>query len=116
MVLLKWVIINNIDFLDAELLIKHFKMLTFKDFGLSAEIQTSLDELGFINPTPIQAKTIPFILESRQNLIALAQTGTGKTAGFALPILNQLKADTKGFAGDSPLSDSRTLFADHQGY
>ncbi|MDO8260833.1 MAG: DEAD/DEAH box helicase, partial [Candidatus Magasanikbacteria bacterium] len=70
-------------------------MKTFKDFGLSAEIQASLDALGFVKPTPIQAKTIPFILKSRQDLIALAQTGTGKTAGFALPIIQQIESDSR---------------------
>ena len=70
-------------------------MKTFKDFGLSEEIQASLDALGFLKPSPIQAKTIPFILKSRQDLIALAQTGTGKTAGFALPIIQQIESDSR---------------------
>lgn len=65
-------------------------MTTFKEFGLNPEIMKSLDDLGFTAPTPIQEKTIPFILETKKDLIALAQTGTGKTAAFGLPILNQL--------------------------
>ena len=55
----------------------------------------SLDDLGFTEPSPIQEKAIPFILKSKKDLIALAQTGTGKTAAFALPILNQIKTDKK---------------------
>jgi len=49
-------------------------------------------DLGFLEPSPIQVKTIPFILNSEKDLIALAQTGTGKTAAFSLPILNKIKA------------------------
>jgi len=66
-------------------------MKTFKELGLNSEILNSLDDLGFVEPSPIQEKSIPFILESKKDLIALAQTGTGKTAAFSLPILNQLK-------------------------
>ncbi len=51
--------------------------------------------MGFTEPTPIQEKVIPAILESKNDLIALAQTGTGKTAAFSLPILNQIKTDKK---------------------
>lgn len=65
-------------------------MNTFKSLGLNADIQKSLDAMEFETPTPIQAKVIPFLLKSRQDLIALAQTGTGKTAAFGLPIINQL--------------------------
>ncbi len=70
-------------------------MKTFKELGLNSELIKSLDELGFIEPTPIQEKAIPFILKSTKDLVALAQTGTGKTAAFGLPILNQIKADKK---------------------
>ena len=66
-------------------------MATFKELGLNTEIMKSLDDLGFTEPTPIQEKAIPFVLKSKNDLIALAQTGTGKTAAFGLPILNQIK-------------------------
>jgi ATP-dependent RNA helicase DeaD len=65
-------------------------MTKFKELGLSSDIMKSLEDLGFKEPTPIQSKTIPFILKSKEDLIALAQTGTGKTAAFGLPILNQI--------------------------
>ena len=68
-------------------------MATFKELGLNKEIMKSLDELRFITPTPVQQKTIPFILKSKKDLIALAQTGTGKTAAFGLPILNQIESN-----------------------
>ncbi len=70
-------------------------MTTFKELGLNPEIMDSLDELGFVESTPIQAKAIPFILESKDDLVALAQTGTGKTAAFGVPILNQINAKSK---------------------
>ena len=62
-------------------------MPTFKELGLRAEIVQALGELGFENPTPIQEKAIPQVLDSKKDLIALAQTGTGKTAAFSLPVL-----------------------------
>lgn len=71
-------------------------MTTFKEMGLSQEIYQAIDDLGFVNPTPIQEKTIPAILENGKDLIALAQTGTGKTAGFGLPIIQQINSNTKG--------------------
>ncbi len=67
-------------------------MTTFKEMGLSQEIYKSIDELGFHTPTLIQEKTIPAILKSKRDLVALAHTGTGKTAAFGLPIIQQ--ADT----------------------
>ncbi len=70
-------------------------MTTFKKLGLNSEIMNSLDDLGFVEPSPIQEESIPFLLKSKQDLIALAQTGTGKTAAFSLPILNQMKAKNK---------------------
>lgn len=65
-------------------------MKTFKELGLNNEILKGLDDLGFVEPSPIQEKSIPFLLEEKKDLIALAQTGTGKTAAFSLPILHQL--------------------------
>ena len=59
-------------------------MKTFKELGLNQETMKSLDDLGFTEPTPVQEKVIPFILEKDKDLIALAQTGTGKTAAFGL--------------------------------
>jgi ATP-dependent RNA helicase DeaD len=65
-------------------------MITFKETGLKPEILKALEGLGFVNPTPIQEKTIPYLIEGERDLIALAQTGTGKTAAFGLPILQQI--------------------------
>jgi len=67
-------------------------MTEFKDLGLKSDIMTSLNELEFIEPSAVQEKCIPFILKSKKDLIALAQTGTGKTGAFGIPILNQLNS------------------------
>ncbi len=63
--------------------------MTFKDFNFDSRLLDSLDSMGFDKPTPIQEKTIPLILDNK-DLIACAQTGTGKTAAYILPILNKL--------------------------
>ena len=69
--------------------------MNFSDINLNESIQKSLIDLDFINPTPIQIQTIPFLLESNQDLISLAQTGTGKTAAFGLPIINNINTKKK---------------------
>lgn len=70
-------------------------MITFHELGLNKNLLQAVDELGFVNPTPIQQKAIPQILGSEKDLIALAQTGTGKTAAFGLPILEQLSVESR---------------------
>lgn len=64
--------------------------LTFKELGLSETILTALEKKGFEKPSEIQAKTIPHMLSQTGDLIGQAQTGTGKTAAFGLPIIDQL--------------------------
>jgi len=68
--------------------------MTFNDFNLKKEILQRLKEIGFEKPSPIQEKAIPVILKGR-DVVAQAQTGTGKTAAFALPILSMIKKDQK---------------------
>ena len=63
--------------------------MTFNNLGLATEILRAVSEQGYSQPTPIQAKAIPAILKG-SDVLAAAQTGTGKTAGFALPLLQQL--------------------------
>ena len=63
--------------------------MTFKDFNLSDKLKESIDGMGFENPTPVQELAIPLILEHK-DLIACAQTGTGKTGAFLIPILDKL--------------------------
>ncbi|MBN2857378.1 MAG: DEAD/DEAH box helicase [Candidatus Delongbacteria bacterium] len=68
-------------------------MKEFREAGLKQELLDAISEMGFEKPTPIQDKTISHLLSTRKDLIALAQTGTGKTAAFGLPIIQQV--DTK---------------------
>lgn len=75
--------------------VKIFRMNDFSNYGLNQEIVKAIAELGFETPTPIQEKTIPAITTSSSDLVALAQTGTGKTAGFGLPILQMIDTASK---------------------
>ena len=68
-------------------------MSTFKELGVKSNFIKSLKEIGIKSPTEIQELTIPILLNSSIDLVGLAQTGTGKTAAFGLPILH--KIDTK---------------------
>ena len=70
-------------------------METFKDSGLHPQIIKGVEALGFVEPTPIQKMSIEHLLENTTDLIAFAQTGTGKTAAFSLPILHQLEEDVQ---------------------
>ena len=65
-------------------------MSTFDALGLRAEILRSLQEIGFSTPTPVQEQAIPLLLKTEKDVVALAQTGTGKTAAFGLPMLEFL--------------------------
>src|SRR3954452_9527909 len=63
--------------------------MSFRDFGLSDEVVQGAQAMGFVDPTPIQLRSFPLVLAGK-DLIGTAQTGTGKTAAFALPILTLL--------------------------
>ena len=65
--------------------------MQFSELGLLPALQSAVAAEGYVAPTPIQAKAIPHVLAGR-DLLGLAQTGTGKTAAFALPILQRLAA------------------------
>jgi ATP-dependent RNA helicase DeaD len=69
--------------------------MTFDETGLKPEILKAIAEMGFENPTPIQEQTIPHLLASTHDLVALAQTGTGKTAAFGLPVLHNTSMQIK---------------------
>jgi ATP-dependent RNA helicase RhlE len=73
---------------------KTVPLTSFADLRLAEPILKALAEEGYTTPTPIQAKAIPPVMEGR-NLLGIAQTGTGKTAAFALPILNHLAANRR---------------------
>lgn len=69
-------------------------MSSFKELGLSPEICQAVADLGFETPTEVQKRAIPTILASQRDLIALAQTGTGKTGAFGMPVLQQVDANS----------------------
>lgn len=64
-------------------------MKTFEELGVSEEIRRAIEELGFEHPMPVQEEVIPYLLGNRNDVIALAQTGTGKTAAFGIPVLQR---------------------------
>jgi len=70
-------------------------MSTFKELGLNDEILKALTDLGYETPSEIQEKAVPQVISSTQDLKAFAQTGTGKTAAFSLPVLQQLNTNDK---------------------
>lgn len=75
--------------------VKKAYMNTFEEIGLGPEIVKAVSDLGYENPTEIQQKAIPYVLSSQTDLVALAQTGTGKTAAFSLPVLEKIDIDEK---------------------
>ena len=77
--------------------------MSFDTFNFSPAIMAGIQAAGYENPTPIQSKAIPPILQGR-DLIGLAQTGTGKTAAFALPILQRLMTGPRGITRAAVIS------------
>ena len=73
--------------------------MTFKDLGIHNNYIKSLKELGIKTPTEIQAQAIPVLLNSKIDFIGLAQTGTGKTAAYGLPVLHKVDANKKAVQG-----------------
>ncbi len=69
--------------------------MTFEELGLKSEVLKSLKEMGFKAPTPIQEKAIPHLLKEESDFVGLAQTGTGKTAAFGLPLISKVEENTK---------------------
>ena len=70
----------------------YFILKTFEELGVSEEIRRAIEELGFEQPMPVQEEVIPYLLGNRNDVIALAQTGTGKTAAFGIPVLQRTDA------------------------
>lgn len=66
--------------------------MTFEELGVSEPLQRAVEELGFEQPMPVQAQVIPHLLSKEGDVVALAQTGTGKTAAFGLPVLQRIDA------------------------
>ena len=70
-------------------------MKTFEELGVSEGIRRAIEELGFETPMPVQDEVIPYLLGSRNDVIALAQTGTGKTTAFGIPVLQKINPKNK---------------------
>ena len=67
-----------------------FNLKTFEELGVSEEIRRAITELGFESPMPVQEEVIPYLLGNKNDVVALAQTGTGKTAAYGIPVLQKL--------------------------
>ena len=65
-------------------------MKTFEELGVSPEIRKAIEEMGYENPMPVQEEVIPYLLGNGNDVVALAQTGTGKTAAFGLPLIQKI--------------------------
>ena len=68
-------------------------MISFEELGIHADIVSALVELGFEHPMPVQEKVIPLLLEKKTDIVCLAQTGTGKTAAFGLPLIQKIELE-----------------------
>ena len=73
----------------------YISLKTFEELGVSEEIRRAITELGFESPMPVQEEVIPYLLGSNNDVIALAQTGTGKTAAFGIPVLQRLDPSSR---------------------
>ncbi|GAA3599848.1 DEAD/DEAH box helicase [Flavivirga amylovorans] len=74
-------------------------MSTFQELGLNDDLLHAITDLGFIKPSEVQEKAIPILLESETDLVALAQTGTGKTAAFGFPMLEKIDVNSRTTQG-----------------
>ena len=70
-------------------------MTSFQELGIAPEIVRAIEELGFEQPMPVQEQVIPLLLQEATDIVALAQTGTGKTAAFGLPVIQQIDPKSK---------------------
>ncbi|NRD24051.1 DEAD/DEAH box helicase [Winogradskyella litoriviva] len=74
-------------------------MSTFQELGLNEDLLNAITDLGFVKPSEVQEKAIPLLLEEDKDLVALAQTGTGKTAAFGFPMLQKIDIDSRTTQG-----------------
>ena len=74
-------------------------MKAFEALGLETPLIQAIEDLGFKQPSEVQEKAIPLLLNSEQDLVALAQTGTGKTAAFGFPMLQNINSNSRTTQG-----------------
>ena len=72
---------------------KEYIVKTFEELGVSPEIRRAIEEMGYAYPMPVQEEVIPYLLGENNDVVALAQTGTGKTAAFGLPLIQKINVD-----------------------
>ena len=70
-------------------------MKTFEELGVAPEIRKAIEEMGYENPMPVQEEVIPYLLGNGNDVVALAQTGTGKTAAFGLPLIQKIDVSNR---------------------
>lgn len=70
-------------------------MKTFEELGVSPEIRRAIEEMGYEQPMPVQEEVIPYLLGENNDVVALAQTGTGKTAAFGLPLIQKINVNNR---------------------
>lgn len=70
-------------------------MKNFEELGVSEEIRKAIEEMGYVSPMPVQEEVIPYLLGENNDVVALAQTGTGKTAAFGLPIIQKIEVEER---------------------
>ena len=85
-------------------------LVRYEESGIDERILRAVEEMGFVHMTPIQEKAIPVFLEGR-DVIGQAQTGTGKTAAFGIPMLQKIDEEDRIAAGYDPLPDERACDA-----
>ena len=83
-------------------------MKTFEELGVSPEIRQAIEEMGFAYPMPVQEEVIPYLLGENNDVVALAQTGTGKTAAFGLPLIQKIEVE-KNYPQSLVLCPTREL-------
>ena len=74
-------------------------MKSFKALGLNEALLQAVEDLGFETPSEVQQKTIPVLLQDETDLVALAQTGTGKTAAFGFPLIQKIQSESRTTQG-----------------
>jgi len=90
----------------------YFMSKQFSDLGINRELQARLKDIDIIEPTEVQKKVIPFILQRKKDLVALAKTGTGKTAAFGLPLLQLINPKKKYHSSNNISTYKRTRATD----
>ena len=87
-------------------------MKTFEELGVSPEILKAIKEMGYENPMPVQEEVIPYLLGNGNDVVALAQTGTGKTAAFGLPLIQKIDVRTRVPQALMLMPHTRVVLAD----